>query len=204
MRRPLACVVALLLVLSIGAGAGREPIWLALDGTQPTQEEKRNQGLAQTGGAVGCKELQQVGAASWYGEQYHGKITASGEPFDMYDLTAAHATLPLGTFVRVTNLNNGRTVIVRVNDRGPFVKGRIIDVSYNAARILDFLKDGVQGVLLDFEECPRQWPNHPPRGDYAVRYTVKLSSHLVNNRVISRIIVPACRSTWSCLTYDAE
>ena len=154
MRRPLACVVALLWVLSIGAGAGREPIWLALDGTLAAHE-KRSQGLAQTVGAVGCKALQQVGAASWYGEQYHGKITASGEPFDMYDFTAAHATLPLGTFVRVTNLNNGRTVTVRVNDRGPFVRGRIIDVSYNTARTLDFLKDGVQRVLLDFEECPR-------------------------------------------------
>jgi rare lipoprotein A len=153
MRRPLAYVVALLLVVSIGAGAGREPIWLALDGTQP--KEKRNQGLAQTVGAVGCQALQQVGVASWYGEQYHGKITASGEPFDMYDFTAAHATLPLGTIVRVTNLNNGRTVMVRVNDRDPFVRGRIIDVSYNAARILDFLKDGVQRVLLDFEECQR-------------------------------------------------
>jgi rare lipoprotein A len=153
MRRPLTYVAALILVLSIGAGAGREPIWLALDGTQTTPE-KRNQGLAQTVGAVGCKILQQVGAASWYGEQDHGKITASGEPFDMYDFTAAHPTLPLGTFVRVTNLNNGRTVMVRVNDRGPFVRGRIIDVSYNAARILDFLKDGVQRVLLDFEECP--------------------------------------------------
>jgi rare lipoprotein A len=72
----------------------------------------------------------------------------------MYDFTAAHATLPLGTFVRVTNLSNGKTVILRVNDRGPFVNGRIIDVSYNAARVLDFLKKGVQRVRLDFEECP--------------------------------------------------
>lgn len=155
MRRPLGYMAALLLVLGIGAGAGREPIWSALDGSQATQEEKRNQRLAQIVGAVGCKALQQVGAASWYGRQYHGKITASGEPFDMYGFTAAHATLPLGTFVRVTNLNNGRTLIVRVNDRGPFVRSRIIDVSYNAARILGFLKDGVQRVLLDFEECQR-------------------------------------------------
>ena len=73
----------------------------------------------------------------------------------MYDLTAAHATLPLGTLVRVTNLSNGKTVIVRVNDRGPFVNGRIIDVSYHAARVLDFVKQGVQGVRLDFEEYPR-------------------------------------------------
>jgi rare lipoprotein A len=72
----------------------------------------------------------------------------------MYGCTAAHATLRLGTFVRVTNLNNGRTVRVRINDRGPFVNGRIIDVSYNAARVLDFVKKGVQRVRLDFEEHP--------------------------------------------------
>ena len=182
MRRPLACVVALLLVLSIAAGAGREPIWLALDGTQARQEN-RNQGLAQTGGAVGCKALQQVGAASWYGEQYHGKITASGEPFDMYDFTAAHATLPLGTFVRVTNLNNGRTVTVRVNDRGPFVRGRIIDVSYHTARILDFLKDGVQRVLLDFEECPRSNRGIISQAEaMPANKTGELSSQAVKNR----------------------
>jgi rare lipoprotein A (peptidoglycan hydrolase) len=155
MRRPLACVVVLLLVFSIGAGAGKEPISFLFDGTPASQHNKRSQGLVQTGGAAGCKALQQVGAASWYGEQYHGKITASGEPFDMYDFTAAHPTLPLGTFVRVTNLNNGRTVMVRINDRGPFVRGRIIDVSYSTASSLDFLKDGVQRVLLDFEHCPR-------------------------------------------------
>jgi rare lipoprotein A len=113
-----------------------------------------DEGSTQTSRTV-TRKLFQVGAASWYGEQYDGKTTASGEPFDMYDFTAAHATLPLGTFVRVTNLSNGKTVIVRVNDRGPFVSGRIIDVSYNAARVLDFLETGVQRVRLDFEECPR-------------------------------------------------
>ena len=154
MRRPSACVVVLLLALSIAADAGGKPIWLALDRTQLAQEN-RNQGLARTGVAVGCKASQQVGAASRYGKQFHGKITASGEPFNIYDVTPAHVTLPLGTFVRVTNLNNGRTVTVKVTDRGPFVKGRIIGVSYSTARILDFLRDGVQLVLLDFEECPR-------------------------------------------------
>jgi len=152
MRRPLACVVVLLLVFSIGAGAAGEPNWLSLDGTLLSQK-KRNQEFVQTRAPVGCKASQQMGAASWYGEQYHGKITASGEPFDMYDLTAAHPTLRLGTLVRVTNLHNRRTVTVRINDRGPFVRGRIIDVSYSTARILDFLKDGVQRVRLDFEEC---------------------------------------------------
>ena len=76
--------------------------------------------------------------------------TEKPRPAVRYDLTAAHATLPLGTLVRVTNLSNGKTVIVRVNDRGPFVNGRIIDVSYHAACVLDFVKKGVQGVRLDF------------------------------------------------------
>src|SRR5215468_11205389 len=69
----------------------------------------------------------QVGTASWYGSYFHGKETASGEPYNMYDLTAAHPTLPLGTYVKVTNLRNRRAVVVRINDRGPIVSDRIID-----------------------------------------------------------------------------
>ena len=91
----------------------------------------------------------QVGTASWYGEYFQGKTTASGEPYDMHALTAAHPTLPLGTFVRVTNLRNGRVVVVRINDRGPVVDGRIIDVSYNTARVLGFQGRGLQRVRLD-------------------------------------------------------
>src|SRR5260370_27767808 len=91
----------------------------------------------------------QVGTASWYGEDFEGKPTASGEPFNMYDLTAAHPTLPLGTLVRVTNLRNRRAVVVRINDRGPIVPGRIIDVSYSAARVLKFQVQGIQRVRLD-------------------------------------------------------
>lgn len=144
---------ALLLVVSIGAGAGRKPIRSASDQT-PSTQGKSNEEPTQTRRSVPRKSFQ-VGPASWYGEQYDGKTTASGEPFDMYDLTAAHAALPLGTLVRVTNLSNGKTVVVRVNDRGPFVSGRIIDVSYHAARVLDFVKKGVQSVRLDFEEYPR-------------------------------------------------
>src|SRR5579864_7556946 len=74
----------------------------------------------------------QVGTASWYGDTFQGKPTASGEKYQMYDMTAAHLTLPMGSYVRVTNLRNGREVIVRVNDRGPIVPGRIIDLSYGA------------------------------------------------------------------------
>ena len=91
----------------------------------------------------------QVGTASWYGEDFEGKPTASGEPFNMYDLTAAHPSLPLGTLVKVTNLRNRRAVVVRINDRGPVVPGRIIDVSYSAARMLKFQGMGIQRVRLD-------------------------------------------------------
>src|SRR3982750_864772 len=91
----------------------------------------------------------QVGTASWYGSDFMGRATASGEPYDMYDLTAAHPTLPLGSWVRVTNLRNGRAVVVRINDRGPVVPGRIIDLSYNTARVLHFESQGLQRVRLD-------------------------------------------------------
>jgi rare lipoprotein A len=91
----------------------------------------------------------QVGTASWYGDYFEGRPTASGEPFNMYDMTAAHLTLPLGTMVRVTNLRNHRSVIVRINDRGPYVDGRIVDLSFNAARVLHFDQQGLQRVRLD-------------------------------------------------------
>src|SRR3984957_4094943 len=91
----------------------------------------------------------QVGTASWYGQIFDGKPTASGEPYDMYDMTAAHLKLAMGSYVRVTNLRNGRAVIVRVNDRGPIVPGRIIDLSYGAAQALQFRQRGLQRVRLD-------------------------------------------------------
>ena len=90
----------------------------------------------------------QIGVASWYGKQFHGRTTASGEDFDMFELTAAHRQLPLGTYVKVTNLRNDKSIIVRVNDRGPYVEGRIMDLSYSAARMLSF-RDGVERVRLD-------------------------------------------------------
>lgn len=89
------------------------------------------------------------GRASWYGPKFHGRRTANGEIFDSNALTAAHPSLPFGTKVRVTNLNNGRSVIVRINDRGPFIKGRIIDVSAAAARILNMVNSGTARVQLD-------------------------------------------------------
>jgi rare lipoprotein A len=89
-----------------------------------------------------------VGRASWYGEAHHGKKTASGERFDMHALTAAHRTLPMGTRVQVTNLANGRIVEVRINDRGPTIPDRIIDLSYGAARALEAVGAGVFRVRI--------------------------------------------------------
>ena len=96
------------------------------------------------------------GVASWYGEKFHGRPTSSQEPYDMHAMTAAHKTLPLPTYVEVRNLANGRSVVVRVNDRGPFVDNRIIDLSYAAARKLDMIRDGtglVEVTALGFEEA---------------------------------------------------
>lgn len=97
----------------------------------------------------------QIGKASWYGPKFHGKKTASGEIFNMYALTAAHRTLPFGTHVRVTYLKTGRSVVVRINDRGPWKRGRIIDLSYEAARRIGLVADGTGRVKLEVI----QWPS---------------------------------------------
>lgn len=90
-----------------------------------------------------------TGIASWYGKKFHGHLTSNGEYYDMYGLSAAHRSLPLPTYVRVTNLNNGREIVVRVNDRGPFHSERIIDLSYAAAYKLDMLHSGTAPVSVE-------------------------------------------------------
>ena len=92
------------------------------------------------------------GVASYYADDFHGKLTSNGEIFDMDALTAAHRTFPFGTMLRVTNLTNNKTVVVRVNDRGPFVESRIIDLSRAAARELDLIKTGTARVKLEVLE----------------------------------------------------
>jgi len=112
--------------------------------------------------ASGYKER---GIASWYGKKFHGRLTASREPYDMHAMTAAHKTLPLPTYVRVRNLRNNKSVIVRVNDRGPFVDNRIIDLSYSAALKLDMVRDGtsvVEVTAISFDS---------PTGDRPMRNT---------------------------------
>ena len=109
-----------------------------------------------------------TGIASWYGHPFHGRPTANGERYDMNEVTAAHPTLPLPSRVRVTNLENGRQVVMRVNDRGPFIDGRLIDVSRRAAQLLGFYRKGLAEVRveylgLDHVQPDVPWPANSPK-----------------------------------------
>ena len=95
-------------------------------------------------------DYSEIGIASWYGDKFHNKKTANGEVFNKYELTAAHKTLPLPSIVKVTNLDNGESLIVKVNDRGPFVGDRIIDLSEYAAQELGFMNTGTTEVVVEF------------------------------------------------------
>ncbi len=95
-----------------------------------------------------AKDFRQKGLASWYGKKFHGRKTSNGEIYDMYAMTAAHKTLPLGTHVRVTNLSNNKEIVVRINDRGPFVRSRIIDLSYTGAKKLGIVGPGTAPVKI--------------------------------------------------------
>lgn len=106
---------------------------------------------------------QERGVASWYGKKFHGNLTSNREVYDMYEMTAAHKTLPLPTYVQVRNLRNNQTVVVRVNDRGPFVDNRIIDLSYAAALKLDLIKDGTGLVEITAYEFDAPKGNSPQR-----------------------------------------
>ncbi len=121
--------------------------------------------------------FQQRGIASWYGRKFHGRKTSNGETYDMYGLSAAHKTLPMGIYVRVTHLGNRREIVVRINDRGPFVAGRIIDLSYGSAKQLGIVDSGtakVQVVALGFRktdhgEVKYQAPVNYDSGHFAVQ-----------------------------------
>jgi peptidoglycan lytic transglycosylase len=105
----------------------------------------------------------QVGKASWYGRIFQHKQTASGEPYDMYQFTAAHRTLPLGSWVKVTDVKTDRSVVVRINDRGPVPKNRVIDLSYSAAKMLNMGNTGVRSVRLDLIETTTVAQNEGPQ-----------------------------------------
>jgi rare lipoprotein A len=114
--------------------------------------------------SVGYRER---GVASWYGPGFHKVRTSTGEAYDMYGMTAAHKTLPLPAYVQVTNLQNGRSVVVRVNDRGPFVGNRIIDLSYTAAAKLDMLRNGTAMVEVRTVDAPSPVPPAAVAGNSA-------------------------------------
>ena len=145
MRRVLTqSMLAFLLASTLGAAPGQ----------QYGPSAKQSKANAPKAPATKKVKPYEVGEASWYGRQFHGKETASGESYDMFRFTAAHPSLPLGTWVRVTNLRNHKGVIVRVNDRGPVVPGRIMDLSYGAAQVLGFRGNGVAKVRLDIVQLP--------------------------------------------------
>ena len=102
---------------------------------------------------ISTDKAYQVGKASYYGKKFHGRKTANGETFNMYKLTAAHRVLPLGTYVKVTHLGNGRWVEVKVNDRGPFIEGRVLDLSFAAALELEMVTDGVAEVMIEITKA---------------------------------------------------
>ncbi len=108
--------------------------------------KNKNESAQQSDGSY---KMVEQGIASYYADAFHGNTTANGETFDMYKFTAAHRTLPLGTKVRVKNLDNGRTIILRINDRGPYVNGRLIDVSYAAAKQLGIVENGTATVRVE-------------------------------------------------------
>ena len=134
--------VVLGLITALGAAPGNKTPESSIGSPQPGSDAAKSLKIPRF----------QIGKASWYGRFFQHKTTASGELFDMYQFTAAHRSLPLGSWVKVTNLKNYRSVVVRINDRGPIVKGRVIDLSYGAAKMLDFKNEGVEPVRLDLVE----------------------------------------------------
>ncbi len=147
------CLLSIPLAWIAVAGCSSSPRFAARESSSQRDEnaaaETRKPELPAPGGRV---LLTLEGVASYYADDFHGKLTSNGEIFDMDALTAAHRTFPFGTMLRVTNLTNNKTVVVRVNDRGPFVEGRIIDLSRAAARELDLIKTGTARVKLEVLE----------------------------------------------------
>ncbi|NNJ98844.1 MAG: septal ring lytic transglycosylase RlpA family protein [Desulfatitalea sp.] len=129
-----------------------------------------------------ARDFEETGLASWYGRKFHGRKTSNGEIYDMHAISAAHKTLPMGTFVRVHNLNNGRALDVRINDRGPFVRGRIIDLSYAAAERLGVVGPGTAPVRITALGAPAPGqdsdaaPRYNPLDYYTGNFTFQVGA----------------------------
>lgn len=144
-------LISLVLLISLFLLTNCAPKRVAVERRVPPPEKSVAKKEALKEERIEKRETKEVqyGVASWYGRDFHGKPTSSGEIYDMYQLTCAHNTLPLGTMVMVTNLENGKSLELKVNDRGPFVKERIIDLSYAAAQILGMWEKGTANVKVE-------------------------------------------------------
>jgi len=150
---------------------------------------KRDTGSYGYGDLKGVDGFTQTGIASWYGDKEHRNKTASGERFSRYAYTAAHKSLPFGTVVRVTNLENGRDVVVNINDRGPFIRGRIIDLSYASAQSIDLIRTGTAKVKVEVVSSPSS-----RKGNYFKPiYTVQVGSF--SSKVNASSVKKELRST---------
>ena len=154
------CMIGVTLLGCIsGCSLKQEPVPLApvpraYEEVVPAPQAPAPQAIEEATPAEKLKTIQ-VGTASWYGPRFHGKETASGETFNQYALTAAHRTLPLGTEVKVTNVETGQSVYVKINDRGPYVKGRHLDLSQAAAKQIGLIKPGVAKVKIESKIPPQ-------------------------------------------------
>jgi rare lipoprotein A len=147
--RVICKLVFSLFIISFLIGCTTAPKHISKDGKKPeAQRPYKVKGKWYTP-LSSSKGYVKRGIASWYGRDFHGRKTSNGEVYNMYSMTAAHKTLPLDTYVKVTRLDNNKSVIVRINDRGPFVRGRIIDLSYKAANKLDMADEGTSKVVIE-------------------------------------------------------
>ncbi len=154
-RLPIVAGLALSVMLCLTGAKAAEPASTNINPQPLNKSEKKPEKQAK-------HRWYQIGRASWYGQYFQGRETASGETYNMYGLTCAHRSLPLGTILRVTNLRNHKSVVVRVNDRGPYPENRVVDLSYAAASFLGFSERGLAPVRLDVlqpsEISQLNWP----------------------------------------------
>lgn len=174
-RTALVILLSMALLMGVGCQGNRYPAPKSKAHTKPYKVFGRwYHPLAEAG------NFRQKGIASWYGRDFHGKKTSNGERYNMHAMTAAHKTLPLGTWVKVRNLSNGKTVEVRINDRGPFVRGRVIDLSFKAAKKLAVVGPGTAKVEVialgrgsarpDSDKADAQQPVHQTKAPKAVDF----------------------------------
>jgi rare lipoprotein A len=160
-----------------------------------------------------ARGFKQRGKASWYGGKFHGRKTSNGEIYDMYAMTAAHKTLPLGTYIRVCNLENNRKIEVRINDRGPFVRGRILDLSYTAAKELGIVGPGtaeVEIVALGAMDQPKQpgstGRSYIPANYYQGNFTVQIGAfnELKNAQKLKQKLGQSYKNVYITIGYNGN